>query len=293
MTRRAFMPLAIKAVRMLERTCAPGVLSVLLWPAAAWRAARELRWRGPLPAAFLPATPRARRWTLWRQRVHLHLAQLMVLWPDRLGTARWQRRCDLAGIDAIRDAARRTPVVLVTLHFGPFALLKYCLRASGLPVAALVGRDDEMRPQYRRRLDTLSDRASGLSASPHLFDLSQIKAALRFVDEGGMLLMAIDGVHGHKTTVRHDDYALRLATGPVRIAARTGAVLIPCLAVPARWLGVRVVVGRPIECGPVDVTCAAIMREFAPHLKRHPAHWDRRLIRAFRDRVAVESGASL
>lgn len=280
--RRRWKPAALSAVRTLERLCPLPVLIGLLWPVAAVRAVRELRHRGRMPDAFAPnATPARAAWALWRDRVHSQLAKLMILWPDRLAEPRWRRRCDLSAAGRLGELAGRRPVVLVTLHFGPLALLKYCLRLVGLPVAVLVGRDNAMRPGYRRRLDALSDRVTGLATTPHLFDLTQVRAAIHFVDGGGMLLMAIDGVHGRKTVVRGERYALRLATGPVRVAIRTGALIVPCLVVPGRWFRIRIMVGDPIECGTVEETCSAVLHAFLPVITTSPAHWERRLVRAF------------
>src|SRR5579871_2021316 len=161
-----------QGLREAERCLPLWCLRVLLWPAAAAAASRELAYAGPtagqfdrLPPSFRPPSGRpARVLRMWRRRTEMNLAKMLCLWPDRLGAPRWLGRWGCTGIEQFEEArAGGRPVVLAVLHFGPLAVLRFWMRARGLPVAALLEEAPEGRPPYRRYLDRVCDRGGGVT----------------------------------------------------------------------------------------------------------------------------------
>jgi hypothetical protein len=130
--------LVVYGSRALESVTPPPCLVLLLWPLAAVATLCELAQQRPGVGHFyrLPASLRPPRRgfsgavQIWWRRVRLNLAKLLCLWPDRLHTPRWRRRCRCHGLEAFEAAgAQDRPVIVAFLHFGPISVLRYWLRA--------------------------------------------------------------------------------------------------------------------------------------------------------------------
>lgn len=279
------MRLAIHAIRALEFMLPARCLQILAWPAAAIVSAWQLAWVGRLPSSLRSdqSSP-ARLWKLWRRRINLNLTKLLVFWPDRLMKPRWRRRSDATALEELtRLSAQGRPVILVVLHFGPLAVVKYWMRAHGLAVAGLVERPLSQRPAHRVYLDNLNDTSSGLGGIPHLFDFTQLRHAVDFIQRQKLLMVAVESGRGHELLVEGDDYAFPMATGPIRMAARVNGLVVPCLALANGPFRLTLRLGRPVAAdGDLQAVCAQVMDEFAPILRAHPEQCERELIRVFR-----------
>jgi lauroyl/myristoyl acyltransferase len=283
-------------LRALERVLPVGLLYALLWPFIAVSTAWELF--GPrqvlrrlhrLPVSLRPPlSATAWAWRIWRQRLELNMARLIWLWPDRLHTARWQRRCRCTGLEQFEQLrARGRPVVVAVLHFGPAPVLRYWMRARGLPVAALATRPPSWGAPYRATVDRLSDKVSGLAGVAHVFNLSQLKSMYYFLDAPRLLYMAVDGGEGRQWSVPGDDFSLLLAPGALRVAARSHAAVIPCLIRADGPLRLAIHFGRPVpdewvgDPGQHPAACAHLLREFRPVLQAQPEQCTARLLSRF------------
>jgi KDO2-lipid IV(A) lauroyltransferase len=220
--------------------------------------------------------------------VRVNLARLIWLWPDRLQTARWRKRCRCTGLEQLeRVRAGGRPVVLAMLHFGPAPVLRYWMRAQGLPVAALANRPPTWGAPYRAYIDRLSDRLSGLAGVAHVFNLTQLKSMCRFLEGGQMLLVAVDGREGSQRQVPGTDYGFVIAPGAIRLAARRQAAVVPCLirAEPA-W-GVTIQLGDPVpqewvaEKAWHDAACTHLLRVFRSMLRDEPEQCSSALLSHF------------
>ncbi len=304
--KQAFVRQVILGLRALESSLPPWCLLALVWPVAALLTTWELVLLGPtvrdfdrLPPSLRPAGSRLGWiWRLWCQRINFRLTKLLILWPDRLETDRWRPRFRSTGFEQLeRLVAEGRPVVLTLMHFGPHALLRYWLRARGVAVGALVGKQLALRPVYRDYLDGLSDGASGLGNTPHLFDLGQLRQAVRFLQSQGLLMVALDAAQGRDVWVEGDDYALRLRTGAIRLATAANAILVPCFAFSHRAFGMTLHLGLPVSAeGNTQEICANLMHQFIPVLRAHPEHCEGQLLKSFRassqDLEPVYAGAS-
>ncbi len=127
-------------VRLCERLLPPSVLSLLLWPFAAAFDLLQVRQRQPLTNwPRFPESWRPKRWRfVLRQSLGLYHSQLFYMWPDRLSTPRWRSRCRLeGGADLIGSREGDRGAVLASLHFGPFEILPYWLRAYGIVASSV------------------------------------------------------------------------------------------------------------------------------------------------------------
>ena len=219
----------------MERTLGPGSLSVAVTPWIALRAARAsrffsqfLRLREVFPPAFWKGVgPRLHFWRMYRNWTGGLLA---VHFYDRLRSPAWASRFTITGTppQSLPEWASR-PVILTFLHAGGFPVVKSWLRAQGVPAAMFVGglySDFWHNRKYREE----GDRAYGLEEFPHFFpgDQSLLKAA-RFLVPGHVLLISMEQRDFSKP---RKSYPLRGATiclgdGAARLAAKTGAILMP------------------------------------------------------------------
>lgn len=122
-------------IRACERLFPPGLLSLLLWPPAAIFDLLHARERQPFVHwRRLPAIWRPKRWRfVLRQSLGLYHSQLFYMWPDRLADKRWRDRCRFEGRENLRVSEEAGKgIVFACLHFGPFEILPYWLRAKGI-----------------------------------------------------------------------------------------------------------------------------------------------------------------
>jgi hypothetical protein len=202
--------------------------------------------------------------------------------------------------------AQDRPIILAVLHYGPLIVLRYWLRACGLPVAGLTARSWRDRPPHRRYLDRISDAAGGLDGVPHNFDLSQLREVKKFLDchnEDGrsaqmetvpglafprLLIITAEGYDSQHALVRSDDFSFRMATGALRLAARANAYVIPCLIRADRPFGFTVHFGRPVpdewlrDKSRHQAACEHLLHEFLPQLRAQPEQAGYQLLWCFK-----------
>ena len=238
-------------LRLSERVLPLSVLSFLLWPLAAVWDLLHLRQRTPLTCwRRFPESWRPRRWRfVLRQSLGLYHAQLLYVWPDRLRTSRWLRRCRLeGGSDYIGHCEGKRAVVGVSLHFAPVATLPYWLRAHGIVLTS--GRTPAIDylqglTNYQFSLSPPADvpvflSTSEIGLSPRL---SSIRKILGPTWRLGML---VDVDRGKQFHVRFEDRLFRMATGPIRLAQMLDAELVPVLIVETSTWKYTIHFGSPV-----------------------------------------------
>ena len=276
--------LACRCARALERVFPVRIIWVLCWPAAAFLAVWQLTFAGPtfrqldrLPAALRPRMSRP-SWVayLWQERTRINLARLMCLWPDRLSKERWADRCHRVGLHALENQhAQGRPVVLALLHFGPVILIGHWLRALGLPVAGLRRRSTAERSLFWKYIDRLS-APGGRRDVPIVFDLTDLRRALEHLQAGGILAAAVEGRHTRHVRLSGEGFAFDMAPGVFRLAAASGAVVMPCLITAGPRMSFTVHLGEPVpEELVIDenrhpAACDNLLREFLAVISRYP-----------------------
>jgi len=222
--------------RKLERGLPPRALFSLSKPfffsrAVANCAFRKRAYATPRPD-FLRVPDPAR--TELRQRMSDYLNHVLEFFPDRLSGEKWIQNCRVEGLEHFQSAARKKrPAILAFSHFGPFFLLRFWLRAHGIPAATLLGGDPEGRGPLMRLKDTFSP----FPGVPIAFYSDQLRAADEFIAGGNPLLIPIDAP-GHKQIIVpfSTGWTFQMAAGAVRLAIRHHAALIPCTIVDeGRW----------------------------------------------------------
>ena len=222
-------------LRLGERLLPTSVLSLLLWPPAAVWDLVQLRQRKLLThwRRFPPSWhPKSLPFFL-RQSLGLYHEELIYIWPDRLRSARWLSRCRLeGGGDLIGSGEGDRPVVLASVHFGPYETLPYWLRAHGIVTTMIRGlpASDSLNSltSYQYALSPPADVPVFLPAR-ELAPLPRFAHVRQLVGPGRRLLVMVDVDRGLQFQLPFENRSFRMATGAIRLAAMADAELIPCL----------------------------------------------------------------
>ncbi|HMB70907.1 MAG TPA: lysophospholipid acyltransferase family protein [bacterium] len=119
--------------------------------------------------------------------------------------------------------ARRRGVILAVLHTGNWEITGARLAKAGVPVHAVAGV--QLRARWTRELGRRQARAGIRILPPGVASWRDLP---RILARNEALALLIDGdVHRRAHALELCGRPVRLPTGPARLAARTGAVLLP------------------------------------------------------------------
>lgn len=286
-------------VRFCERLLPPSVLSVVLWPlAAVWDVVR-LGVRKPWSHwGRFPRSWRPKRWRfVLRESLGLYHPQLLYMWPDRLSSPRWLSRCRLEGkknLVAQNDGDR--PVVLASLHFGPFEVLPYWLRAHGIAATSVRTRP----PKALQSLTSYQYRLSPPTSIPvfvfveDLIPMPRFAHLRKILGPGRKLVVMLDPARGLQVDVPFEDRLFRMATGAIRLATMANARLIPCLITEdATWrFTIHFGTPAPQNClgksPDMQAVGSHLLQEFSKVVTKYPEQCQMRCLRAMWPRSGGE-----
>jgi lauroyl/myristoyl acyltransferase len=173
------------------------------------------------------------------------------------------------------------PVILAAPHYGaaPIGFLAAVHRMGGRRVINLFYDTQRRTP----RLTLLFERG-GVDANTLLGGFPGVVAAMRALVRNEYLVMMPDAFDdiAHTLVVPFYGRMLRVAAGTAFFALRTGAWVVPVFAAPARQLGLRVTIGRPIdprrfatydEPQAIFMLTRALFASFEREIRRAPEHW--------------------
>jgi lauroyl/myristoyl acyltransferase len=231
-------------LRLAERRLSAQQIFSLLKPFFFWPAVVHTLFRkSRLNAPDFFSSPK-NVFSIVRQRQNIYLNHILEFFPERLAEAKWMSRCRLEGFAHLQSALQNgRPVVLAFCHFGPFFLLRFWLRAAGLPAAMFIGGNSDRRTRLMR----LKDRCSPSPKIPIAFYQNQLREAVEFIAAGNPLLMPIDALNGRQMMIPFSDgWDFQMATGAVRLAIRQQAELISCSIIDEGGWHFRIKFGRPV-----------------------------------------------
>ncbi len=167
-------------------------------------------------------------------------------------------------------------VILVSGHFGDPELAVQGILPRGMKAFALT---EPLRPQ---RLSRLVD---GLrSAHGHTFvpvSVANVKTAIRTVKSGGVIALMCDrDIQGPKRLLPFCGQETYMPTGPIEVALRTGATVIPVFCYRRGGDKIEAFLEEPLEMVlsgnfDQDVRTSAIrlLERFERHLRQDPGQW--------------------
>ena len=283
---------AFRFVRLSERLLPPSLLSLLLWPpAAAWDLV-QVRQRKPLTHwRRFPESWRPKRWRfVLRQSFGLYHSQLFYIWPDRLCERRWLSRCRLEGesnLNRLHEGNRG--VVLASLHFGPFEIMPYWLRAYGIVTTSVrTMPPDSLKSltSYQYSLSPPADVPVFLYAED-LTPLPRFSHLRKILGPGRRLLVLVDPVRGLQEDVPFfEDRTFRMSTGAIWLASMAEADLVPCSIVETSTWKFTIHIGTPVprhylgRSPDMQAIGTHLLMEFSKVVSRYPEQCKMRLSRA-------------
>jgi lauroyl/myristoyl acyltransferase len=278
-------------LRLCERLLPTGGLSLLLWPpAVAWDLA-HLRQRNPLTRwRSFPESWQPKRWRFFlRQSLGLFHAQFLYFWPDRLCTARWLSRCRVeGGSDLTGSPNEKRGVVLASLHFGPFEVLPYWLRAHGIVTTSVrTPGPDSLKSliNYQYSLSPPADVPVFLLTS-EMIPMPRFAHFRRFLGPGRRLLVMVDVDRGRQEHVPYENRLFRMATGAIQLAVMANAKLIPCLIAETGTWKFAIHFGTPVprnylgNAPNMQAIGVHLLAEFSKVITRYPEQCKQRLLHA-------------
>ena len=166
-------------------------------------------------------------------------------------------------------------VIVVSCHFGSPELAIQGLIARGVKALCLT------EPLEPPRLSRLVDRLR--SSQGHTFlpvSVGSVKAAIRHLKQGGLLaLMGDRDVAGPRALLPFLGQETYVPTGPVELAFRTGALLVPVFSY-RRDGRIEVIVEPPLDLErsgsleeDVRLNTIRFLERFERHLRRDPGQW--------------------
>jgi lauroyl/myristoyl acyltransferase len=272
------------AVRRMERRLPVAIFYSICWVYASLRAALNRR-PDPVPLPTYFGAGASIR-TIRESRRQIYLNQLLEYFPERLAKPKWLGRCRLSGFDPVLRARREgRPIVFAFCHSSAYRLLRFWLRAAGIPVANLVAGHSGKRPRLLRLADSLAP----FPGIPSAFYLDELRRAGEFLSTGGSLLVALDHPLGKQMSLPvGDGWTFQMATGAVRLAIHHQAELIPLVLVDEGAWRFQIRIGRPV---PVEFLAARadwiqagrhLLLEMLSHFRDHPDQFSSNLAKAFR-----------
>jgi lauroyl/myristoyl acyltransferase len=282
---------SFRFVRFCERVLPLSLFSLLLWPlAAAWDLI-QLRERKPwVHWHRFPRSWRPRRWryTL-RHSLGLYHSQLVYMWPDRLSSPRWLSRCRFEGDRKLLELSEDDRgVVLASVHFGPFEILPYWLRAYGIPATSVRADPPEALQSltnYQYSLSPPADVPVFIFASD-LTPFPRFSHIRKILGPGRRLLVMVDPNRGVMADVPFEDRLFHMATGAIRLAQMTGARLIPCMITEDSTWKFTIHVGAPVpqewlgRAPEMQMIGTHLLGEFSKVVTRFPVQCKMRCLRA-------------
>lgn len=193
--------------------------------------------------------------------------------------------------EALEHALRRgRGVILAVLHTGNWEITGARLAEAGIPVHAVAGV--QLRQPWTRELGRRQE-AAGIRVLPPV--LSSWRDLPRILARNEALALLVDGdVHRRALPVALCGRSVRLPVGPARLAAQTGAALLPmfCRRNPDGSLSARFLEEVPVRDGtPAAIRTATeeMARQLENVLRDLAGQW--LIFRRFFGEPSKESGS--
>jgi lauroyl/myristoyl acyltransferase len=242
----------VKFFGLLEGIFGAGIVAWFMKPLA-WvdmlkrkrHFAQFLRLRSALPEKFWQDAPAKEH--LWKiTRDWQEGCGAMMLY-HRLSLPYWQKRFTITGNppQTLPEWGKR-PMVLAFLHTGQFGLIRFWMRAQGVPTAALIAGLPHIAGVISNNLK-IGDRRYGLTDVPQTFYASRsLRAAVRFLTPGHVLTIALDGDGSSPHQHTAGEFPIQVKEGACRIAAITHALVIPTSVKRTAPCCFEIRFGRPV-----------------------------------------------
>ena len=183
-------------------------------------------------------------------------------------------RVRIEGEEHLREARRRRKgVVLVSCHLGNFPLMCWRLSLEGYPVA-VIAKMPRSRPLARIITGYMEEK--GILFIDGGRRQEAAKRGLRHLGAGGVLFVQLDQNPPYQDTmVEFFGYPVPTFRGPVLLAARAGAEVLPAFVVEEAP-GRHVIFIEPpygLKRGEIATNLRGLMAILEEYIRRYPEQW--------------------
>jgi lauroyl/myristoyl acyltransferase len=255
-------PVSIVVLRRFEVWFGPKALPWILGPSICWDFARRLpdyELFKSLRSVHAPAF-----WGELTARYHYYVmvrnwqsTLATALLCDRLRAPGWAGRIEIRGVPPhqLSEWGKR-PVIVVYIHSGAFGILRHWLRSQSVPTAAFVASMPRvLTGSWTRPISINADRVNGLAGVPQFFQgVDQLRDALAFLVPGHVMTMGLDAGPSARfsNAFRVNGAEMWLNTTVVRLAAASGAVLLPASVAASDVCRFEIQFGQPVPHELID-----------------------------------------
>jgi KDO2-lipid IV(A) lauroyltransferase len=188
-------------------------------------------------------------------------------------------RIDVVGEENLDTALERGKGVIIPgLHLGNFPLLTAVLAKRGYPIAAIIKRP---RNRYLAQLYNLIEDIGGVGIIEGRERRLAAEQSLRQLREGGILYIVIDQNPPHPDImVDFFGYPVPSFKGPVVLALRTGATILPAFIVYDKGWRHKLIIDKPFllestgdSARDIPHNLARLMKLLEGYIEQYPGQW--------------------
>lgn len=185
------------------------------------------------------------------------------------------------GIDYLNAALENKKGVIIQLaHFGSFMTILPALSFRGYRVNQMVGEPDLSRPALRWVYEAKIKENNALPIN-FIHVHRSVRPVIRALKNNELVAMALDGRDGKDwVQVPFLGKTANLSPGPVRIAALTGAMILPVFIIRQPGDKQRMVIEKPLYLIPNPdkkkfntINMARLAERFDYHIMKYPCHF--------------------
>ena len=190
-----------------------------------------------------------------------------------------KRRIEVVGEENL-DAALKTGkgIIIPGLHLGNFPLLTAILAKKGYPIAVIIKKP---RNRYLAQLYTLMEDLGGVGLIDGRERRLATQQSLKQLRAGGIVYIIIDQTPPHPDImVDFFGYPVPSFKGPVVLAMRTGAAILPAYIVYDKGWRHKLIIEKPF---PLEATgdnerdvahnLARLMKLLEGYIEQYPEQW--------------------
>ena len=222
---------------------------------------------------------------------------LFEIWSfPRMNKDRIEKLVNIEGIENLDKALAKGKGVLIGLsHFGSWKIIIPALGYKGYKVNQ-IGLDpryfiDEKRPPHHNTIMEIEHKCEQSLPANFIYIGKVMRPVFRALASNEVIIDSFDGFRGSKKTeVPFFNSRLSLSQGPIIIALKTGASLIPAFAVRQKDNRHKIIIHEEIPLHNYENKQQAVERAIESYAKllehyvsEYPSHYGRVLYDRFRD----------
>jgi lauroyl/myristoyl acyltransferase len=244
----------IKLTRILEEMLPIPILKIALFPIILiqafpeWFKHRNWDWRSKkLPHNF--RFHGNQKYFIWKKCMSFFYGQTLVCFPEKLCKSRWKKRFNVKNIEKLEsEIEKKQPIILASLHFGHFRLMRYALYAHGINIGWVISANPKNKRKEKALITDkyINERFPNNQIHP-TFALKEIAELTRFTMDGNPLLAAIDVINGMQIRSEFEYGTFQMTTGIISMAKIMSAKIIPCLLYEDSLWNYKLHIGDPID----------------------------------------------